>query len=108
MVSRAAAAAYSTEQCKGCRMSRDSDVANTIEVLLSSGKCLMLAAGSLTECQEWLQSMCQAVSQQTGVSQSTSQSVSVFLLTEPRTHAIVFMFLFTNPTNRKFSVKAVF
>ena len=37
-----------------------------------------------------------------------NQSVSVFLLTEPRTHAIVFMFLFTNPTNRKFSVKAVF
>ena len=58
----------SAEQCKGCRMNRDLDVANVIELLLSDGSCIYLAASSLTECQEWLQSLCHAVSQQTSVS----------------------------------------
>ena len=49
-------------------MARDEERSNVMEVLLSDGSSLYLAADSLTQCQEWLQSLCTSVSQQMGVS----------------------------------------
>ncbi|XP_041378484.1 pleckstrin homology domain-containing family M member 2-like [Gigantopelta aegis] len=51
------------DQCVGCRQSKDVDREYCVEVILSSGKSWHLSATNHIELCDWLQSLCQAVSE---------------------------------------------
>ena len=59
------------EECGGCRRSRTSEREHAFEVVLTDGDALQLCAATAQLAQQWLQALCQAVSQGMGVSTGT-------------------------------------